>query len=213
MQQLDDDILLHMLEDYCDIFTLVAVSQVNAHFYTLAFSKQIWLAHVRELARRLLIDTPSDEILQQYTSDNLVDEVRRVVVGPKTWTDKRPVSLVPESSIHRQIVLSNVPTPPTLILAQLLAGGRYLLIVSETSTEIWETQTGRRAWGRDQLVPLHTICAIELLANSTVTLLLIRQGAINTLSVTRIHLSTGKSKEMLAILLVMHDPSASPMTM
>ncbi|KAJ7098897.1 hypothetical protein C8R44DRAFT_888742 [Mycena epipterygia] len=90
---LDTDILSHIFA-LTDVYTILSLSRVNKLFHSAAFIKQLWLSVARNLASRWLIDPPADEILEALSTDELVDEVKRGVVGPRIWSPTSSTLLV-----------------------------------------------------------------------------------------------------------------------
>jgi hypothetical protein len=93
-----------------------------------------------------LIDAVPDEILETLTRDALVEEVKRAVLGPRTWFQQRsPPTIcrkitIPMDARRRQEL-------------ELLPGGRYLVcyVVGDDDgfskdVECWEVETNQRVW-------------------------------------------------------------------
>jgi hypothetical protein len=121
---------------------------VNKSFHEIASFKQLWLSIVRDLSRARVIDAPAEETLETLSTAELVEEVRRAVVGPRTWS---PASSVPPT-VHRQF---SIPLKKYTVThpAELLPGGTHILrFVSESyyprsnGIELWEVCTGKRIW-------------------------------------------------------------------
>ncbi|KAJ7098867.1 hypothetical protein C8R44DRAFT_988701 [Mycena epipterygia] len=141
---LDADILSHIFA-LTDVYTILSLSRVNKLFHSAAFTKQLWLSVARNLASRWLIDPPADEILEALSTDELVDEVKRGVVGPRTWSPTS--STLP--TVDRQITVHELPD------GHVLPDGRHIVSYNRTDAggafykgvECWEVKTGRRLWG------------------------------------------------------------------
>ncbi|KAJ7176359.1 hypothetical protein C8R43DRAFT_557731 [Mycena crocata] len=146
LDSLHIDVLLYIFS-LTDVSTILSLSRVNRALYSIAYTKSLWLSVVKELAARGLIDVPPDEILREFSTHALIGEIRRVVVGPHTFskTSRDPPTLA------RKI---NVPVRadrPTFDRAELLPGGKYLIISPEVSAlasriECWEVSSRRRVW-------------------------------------------------------------------
>lgn len=120
------------------------LAQVNRILHEISSTKQVWLAIVRDLSARRLVDTsPAD--INTLPKDALVDEVRGVVDGPRTWSAKTTTP----PKLLRQIIL---PLDRSLngSNTELLPGGVYVLCYFEDSgtesVECLEVRTARRAW-------------------------------------------------------------------
>lgn len=119
---------------------------MNKLCHEIASFKQLWLSIVRDLSRARVIDAPAEETLETLSTTELVEEVRRAVVGPRTWS---PASSV-QPTVHRQF---SIPLGYTVTLpAKLLPGGTHVLrFISESfalshGIELWEVYTGKRVW-------------------------------------------------------------------
>jgi hypothetical protein len=117
--------------------------QVNKLFHNIALSRHLWISVVRGLYLRRLIDAVPDEVLETLTRDALVEEVKRAVLGPRTWSQRRG-----PPAIYREIT---IPMDARRRQCELLPGGRYLLCyVARDDTardvECWEVYTKQRVW-------------------------------------------------------------------
>ncbi|KAF7288815.1 hypothetical protein HMN09_01363300 [Mycena chlorophos] len=161
---LDTDILLYLLYS-SDVDTVVRCSQVCRALHALSRTKHVWLGLIGSLRDRNLIELPPDKLLVDYSVDDLVASVKRVVVGPAVW---RPGSAQPSSgSGHGGPVLLplrtyaiNTRLPEDVAAgieqnpsrnASLLPGGRYILLRRMGGQhEIWDIRTSSRIWSHIQ---------------------------------------------------------------
>ncbi|KAJ7890396.1 hypothetical protein B0H13DRAFT_2040407, partial [Mycena leptocephala] len=102
LNHLNTDVLLQIFA-LTDVSTIMSLSRVrilcvNKSFHEITSFKQLWLSIVRDLSRARVIDAPAEETLETLSTAELVEEVRRAVVGPRTWS---PASSVPPT-VHRQ---------------------------------------------------------------------------------------------------------------
>ncbi|KAJ7123273.1 hypothetical protein C8R43DRAFT_43686 [Mycena crocata] len=128
---LDEDILTHILT-CSDVYTVLQVGRVNKLLHALTLLKEIWLAMIHDLAFRGIVDLPPADLLCSCTTSDLMDEVKRTVLGPKTWS---PLSTSP-STIARQHAIHPPVHPPWLPPGfwprmRLLPGGKYIVIDRE----------------------------------------------------------------------------------
>ncbi|KAJ7133696.1 hypothetical protein C8R43DRAFT_1205955 [Mycena crocata] len=172
---LNDDVLIHILE-FCDVSSALAMSAGNKHFRSLTFTKQVWVAILRELVHRLLVELPSKEDLCQYTPQQVIDEVKRVVLGPKSWSKLK--SDLPLPVLRRKNVLKHEGIPPPM--------------------EIGEVETGKHMWSRPQPATHYPTYAIDLQPDKMATLVLVPKHNDDTcpVSVLRIDLATGGAKDV-----------------
>ncbi|KAJ7638152.1 hypothetical protein B0H17DRAFT_1277646 [Mycena rosella] len=152
LDRLDPDVLLQIFA-LLDVFTIVSLSRVSA--------KQLWLLVVREIFSRGLIDPPGNAILEALSTAELVAEVKRVVVGPRTWasTSSDPPTL------RRRREFSIDPHLQSLN-CHFLEDGRDIVFYQDTSSgplpggvECFDVYTGRRVWnsGTAAASPGHSI--------------------------------------------------------
>ncbi|KAJ6549146.1 hypothetical protein DFH09DRAFT_1169771, partial [Mycena vulgaris] len=125
LRELDSDVLLQ-------IFALVDVYTV------LSLSRHLWLSVVRDLASRYLIDAPAAE---------LVDQVKRVVSGPRTWF---PASSGPPRLLQ-QLTISPGNLVGRRVDTEFLPDGRHILIYKSSDhlsrgVECWDAHLGRKVW-------------------------------------------------------------------
>ncbi|KAJ7176255.1 hypothetical protein C8R43DRAFT_556297 [Mycena crocata] len=139
LDTLPPDVLLCIFA-FVDVAALLSFSRVNRHFHGLASSRQLWLSLVRALTSRGLIDAPPDELLHTLSKDALIDEIKRVIVGPRTWSSNWELpTIARQLSLPLPSLLGN--SDHTTALHQrrssvnLLPGGRHALLYTGTSRE------------------------------------------------------------------------------
>ncbi|KAJ7288696.1 hypothetical protein C8J57DRAFT_1707072 [Mycena rebaudengoi] len=130
----------------CDIYTVLSISQVNKNFQRIARSKQIWIRLIEDLAARRLIDLP-DRALPEHSTAELMEEVKRIVLGPKTWS--RPSQAAP--IISRELRIPSLPLDnrETLQSFQLLPGGTHLIVEHINRLDLWHVATSAVIWSLD----------------------------------------------------------------
>ncbi|KAJ6566666.1 hypothetical protein B0H19DRAFT_1257860 [Mycena capillaripes] len=122
---LGTDVLSHLFA-LIDVYTVLSLSRVNRLLYDIGSTKQLWLSIVRHLTACRLIDAPPDR-LDELSKDALVEEVRRAVDGPRTWS---PKSSVPPT-LARQVVVE----VDHFRCAELLPGGSHILCYFEHNSD------------------------------------------------------------------------------
>ncbi|KAJ7288722.1 hypothetical protein C8J57DRAFT_1707083 [Mycena rebaudengoi] len=155
LENVAEDILCLILM-LCDIYTVLSVSQVNKSLRRIAYSKQIWICLIADLSARGLIDLPHDRALQTYSVVEMFEEVKRVVLGPQTWS--RP-ELTP--IISREIKVSNSSADDTRS-HELLPGGIYLLVEQSFHLELWHVPTSAVIWSLNCPLVSRSKYSIEL---------------------------------------------------
>ncbi|KAF8192259.1 hypothetical protein K438DRAFT_864652 [Mycena galopus ATCC 62051] len=144
---LNPDVLLPILAD-TDIYTILSVARVNRLLYEITSLRHLWLLVIRDLSRRRLIDAAPEETLQALSKEELVDEIRRVVTGPRTWSSAS--STLP--TLLRQFIIPLDPLPPAQDRrAELLPGGTHIILsecIDDVARKIecWDVRTQKRVW-------------------------------------------------------------------
>ncbi|KAJ7696101.1 hypothetical protein B0H17DRAFT_1054941 [Mycena rosella] len=136
-QDLVEDVLILILA-HCDVLSVLAIGATSKYFHHLAFTRSIWLALVTKLVQRCFIDRRPDQNLNDLSTEQLVDQVKRALHGPKTCLVRKspatsnPTSLPVES--RRIILHTDVPQSPgspglwfCMSEPKLLPGGNYIL--------------------------------------------------------------------------------------
>ncbi|KAJ7720789.1 hypothetical protein B0H16DRAFT_1792344 [Mycena metata] len=175
-----EDVILLILTDYCDIKSVLQLGRTNKYLHHLALVHDVWLSLVAKLVERRIIDVrqPGSERLEDLSTNQLIDKVKRIMLGPKTWShqdsgsspnvlDKGlhlndelvrpafpPTSTPPSES--RRTVLRYIPRETPLgvwdDMTTLLPGGEYALFLNSGRLECWSI-SDKRIW-------MHT-CAID----------------------------------------------------
>ncbi|KAJ6467558.1 hypothetical protein C8R47DRAFT_1152647 [Mycena vitilis] len=100
---------------------------------------------------RSLIDAPPKDTLVNSSTDELIGEVKRTVVGPRTWSTHSPEA----PTLLRQFTIPMEPDNATLrrslSVSELLPGGRYIVLVTQdrlrhSTVGCWEVETARSVW-------------------------------------------------------------------
>lgn len=113
---------------------------MNRLLHDIGSTKQLWLSIVRDLSARRQIDAPRD--FDNLSKDMLVEEVRRAVDGPRTWSPK--CSVLP--TLRRRVIIA----VDRFRCPELLPGGSHVLCYFENNgddaVEVVETHSGRQIW-------------------------------------------------------------------
>ncbi|KAJ7738732.1 hypothetical protein B0H16DRAFT_1569635 [Mycena metata] len=149
LNELDIDVLSHIFI-LTDVYTIMSLSKVNKSFHAISRAKHLWVSVVRDLYARRLIDLGVDEVLEECSTQTLIDKVRRVVLGPSTWSPSSPIA----PTICRQ--MTHLLDSPRMRF-ELVPGGRYLVLFvwrgshafgvgGDVDVECLEVASGRRVW-------------------------------------------------------------------
>ncbi|KAJ7110517.1 hypothetical protein C8R44DRAFT_883653 [Mycena epipterygia] len=149
---LSEDVVCHTL-CICDISSVISISQTNKYLHHLAFARTVWMSLLEDLRNRGFVDRLSADDIQTLSTHDLVETVKRLVVGPDAWSRpgiQRPepenpdyfadrpaghAGLTPlgvnslQSEAGAQIVLHPL-MPPELtppFRTEVLRGGKYVL--------------------------------------------------------------------------------------
>ncbi|KAF8205359.1 hypothetical protein K438DRAFT_2014783 [Mycena galopus ATCC 62051] len=157
MFRLDGDVLLRIFT-FSDIHTILSLSQVNKYLWEVSRTKQLWISVIRNLGSRQMLDRAVDEILEESSTEALIAEVKRAVVGPHTWSRNS----VSPPTISRQITIpfTGDQTP----YMEFLPGGRQILFytwysendIMATPLVLWDIHLARQIWR--QTLPGHILC-------------------------------------------------------
>ncbi|KAJ7465980.1 hypothetical protein FB451DRAFT_1561272 [Mycena latifolia] len=144
---LNADVLLHVCT-LLDVYTIVSLSRIDKYFHGLVSAKQLWISVVRDLSSRYLIDPPAEENLERLSTAELIQQVKRGVSGPLTWS---PASSMPPT-LCRQIELSLESLWGESSRVDFLPEGRHIVFYKQTGTlsravECWDVHRARRVWG------------------------------------------------------------------
>ncbi|KAJ7621296.1 hypothetical protein FB45DRAFT_928884 [Roridomyces roridus] len=134
------DIILSVLS-HCSVSDVISTAMTCRHLHALGFEKSVWLILLTDLKRRGFLDETHTAVLQDLTTQELVNLVKRVVLGPESWWPDEHGVVKPR--VAREIVLH-----PTNVSErnQLVDGGRYLLTHGAATIECWDVVTDTLFW-------------------------------------------------------------------
>lgn len=107
--------------------------------HSLAFNKSVWIALVQYLESRVFINTPGRDIRELSTPD-LVKLVKCTIQGPESWSPPYSNTISCQHILHPRRKGSS-----KAFLAQLLPGGRYMLI-KDTALQCWSVVDDVLVW-------------------------------------------------------------------
>ncbi|KAJ7758738.1 hypothetical protein B0H16DRAFT_1535454 [Mycena metata] len=133
---------------HCDIAAVVSASQTCRYLHNLALHKSVWLALVEDLRRRFLLPEILIPNLDEASTTDLIDLVKRMLTGPETWS--------PTSSGFTPEVSKRIPLHPTIRHrtgslsqeneAQLSPSGRFVLFKNWRTLECWDVAADVLIW-------------------------------------------------------------------
>jgi hypothetical protein len=151
---------------------------------------------IDDLAARGLVDLPHDRPLQEYSTAELIEEVQRIVLGPKTWS--RATHAAPIIAREFRIPSTRADDQPRFSV-QLLPGGTHLVVEYTSRIELWHVAASAVIWFlEDNWTTRVCRYSIELCDDQ-------RSASLATLDTPRllrlicIDLSTGGSTEIFIV--------------
>ncbi|KAJ6477212.1 hypothetical protein DFH09DRAFT_436465 [Mycena vulgaris] len=182
----------------CDIYTVLSFTRVNKYCRHLALAhKQLWISLIRDLECRGLLDLPPAANMQEYTTVDLIDEVKRVVQGPKTWSPAYPSPPVLQ---RETIVRFEQPRGGNRTSFSVLPGGRYFALTDRwTALEVWELATGRCVWTHPHSI---SCWSFDMVDGGDVAFMVchVHNPSYNAaIEVIRLDLHTGQSSDIIRI--------------
>ncbi|KAJ7282396.1 hypothetical protein C8J57DRAFT_1295260, partial [Mycena rebaudengoi] len=175
LQELAEDIL-YLILCLCDVYTVLSVSQLYL---------------IQDLVTRRFIDLPSNRALKDSSTPELIEEVKKIVLGPKTWsrgTRARPIV----SREHRIPVNAGFPSP----ILRLLPGGAYLTVQTPTHCDLWNVAACALVWSceHDEFLGPRYVELVDVDDGCSAICLGLETSRV--MSVIRIDLNTGDSTEL-----------------
>ncbi|KAK6987610.1 hypothetical protein R3P38DRAFT_333938 [Favolaschia claudopus] len=145
LQDVGEDLLIEILS-VCDVYTVLLVSRVDKFLHQISLTKQLWVHFMRDLGSRGLIRRPSEAEIDEYSTRDIMHEIKRIVCGPETWA---PESIQPPT-IHRQVTFNPGPDIDTTRSAsfdmQLIPGGTHAILQTTESVSLYEVHSGKCIW-------------------------------------------------------------------
>ncbi|KAJ7629258.1 hypothetical protein DFH06DRAFT_1226222 [Mycena polygramma] len=186
-----------------DVYTVLVLSQANRLLHDVGSTKQLWLSIVRDLSARRLIDAlPVD--VGTLSKDALVEEVRRIVRGPRTWS---PETKIPPTILRRiDLEMDDSAFP------ELLPGGAYIVSYSagcRRAVDCVKVATGRRtwSWSHPDFIVNSAVFDFCGASEAVVALVILTPTKDTHLLLLQANLDTGHSRHLVQMPLVPGDSS------
>ncbi|KAJ7463274.1 hypothetical protein FB451DRAFT_1266039 [Mycena latifolia] len=140
--------LIFAIFAFCDISSVVSTGQTCRYLHDLAFQKSVWLVLLGDLQRRSILDSVYTPHLNNLSTDELMNLVKRLLSGPKTWN---PLDSHRTLEVSKEIILrpgfpSGPGARPWENETKLLPSGRYLLFKNTDMLELWDVTEHRLVW-------------------------------------------------------------------
>jgi hypothetical protein len=116
-----------------------------------------------------MLDLPPEKELENYSTGDIVDHVKRVVVGPAGWLEgfEPGASSQSRTTLHRRLCFDSVPDAQDLVDLHLLPGGRYMVLRTRVALHISDVASGLRIWSYAARLD-ETSWAVDLLPGGTI---------------------------------------------
>ncbi|KAJ7198113.1 hypothetical protein GGX14DRAFT_573670 [Mycena pura] len=137
--------LLLMVLCFCDVSTVMLASQTNKTFHELASSRIMWISLVEDLRHRGFVDRLSAADVKAMPTSDLVAVVRRLVVGPASWSPAKAT----QSRSASHVVLRPAMSPGHPFSHQdvaVLPRGEHVLLNNFRGLECWRVADGVLVW-------------------------------------------------------------------
>ncbi|KAJ7628017.1 hypothetical protein DFH06DRAFT_1442429 [Mycena polygramma] len=187
-----EDVVLRVLSQ-SDVYTTLSVSAVNKSLRCVALTKQLWLSLVQDLGVRGVLDLPAAEELETYSTTDLVNHVKRVVVGPEGWLPGY------HATLHRQLEFDAAVEGQHLVDFRLLPSGRHTMLQTRKDLRICEVGSGSIVWKlsahyRDTTWSVHLMPGGEI---ARVVVLPVSQPMV--IAIHEVNLTRGKAREKFTL--------------
>ncbi|KAF7330911.1 hypothetical protein MVEN_02430700 [Mycena venus] len=195
---LDEDVLLKVLI-YCDAYTLLTVSRVNKFFFRITHTKSLWLALCANLVSTYLLDEGQSDDLENCSTAEIIQTVKRLVCGPQSWSDGSPV---PKLSRKLSIDIEIPHFGMLVTMVQLLPGGRYIVVHRLClRLECWNLATRQCVWTRSLPELYAQPFRVQMVDGGKAVLFLLFPVSLNTrvIHIVRVSLATGFSEDLFSM--------------
>ncbi|KAJ7050806.1 hypothetical protein C8F01DRAFT_1237610 [Mycena amicta] len=141
------DVVLLVLA-FCDVASVLAVSQTCKRLHTLAFEKSVWISLCCDLQHRQILDCVLTPKLSGFTTTELLGLIKRIVSGPDSWKTGRVPTIQREITLPLQAQALGSRTSPRYSSdeVQLLPDGRHLLFNHFGTLTCWDVVSQNRIW-------------------------------------------------------------------
>ncbi|KAJ7050804.1 hypothetical protein C8F01DRAFT_1377377 [Mycena amicta] len=143
------DVVLLILA-FCDVASVLAVSQTCKRLHTLVFEKSVWISLCRDLQHRQMLDCVLTPELSgpSLTTTELIGLIKRIVSGPDSWKTGRAPTIQREITLPLQAQAQGSRTSHGYSRdeVQLLPDGRHLLFNQSGTLTCWDVVSQNRIW-------------------------------------------------------------------
>ncbi|KAF8177915.1 hypothetical protein K438DRAFT_1844880 [Mycena galopus ATCC 62051] len=201
LQEIGEDILIKTLS-FCDVNAVLSVSRVNKFLCRVALTKQVWVYMMHDLVSRGLLDRCSGAELDVYSTQDILDEIKRVVCGPTTWA---PESLTP--AVHRQFMFDTCLDTDDFFHLELIPGGTHAILKTHEDVRLYDVHTGSCLWNK--VLRISSIASDLVGVGEIARILLVPETYSEDINITiqEVNLITGESHEPFCLPLPAEDLS------
>ncbi|KAJ6531996.1 hypothetical protein B0H19DRAFT_464229 [Mycena capillaripes] len=147
------DVILSIFGAHCDISSVVSAAQTSRYLHVLGFDKSVWLALLTDLKRRNFLEQGYTPVLQELSTEELINLVKRILTGPETWSLQQNGCVNPQIAkqilLHPTVTRGRLPNQ-NLTDYKLVCGGRYCLYNSNNIIECWDVAEDILLWTHEQ---------------------------------------------------------------
>ncbi|KAF7298469.1 hypothetical protein MKEN_01372000 [Mycena kentingensis (nom. inval.)] len=144
---------------FCDTSCVISISQTCTSFRSIALTKSLWVDIVARLRGRGFIDHRAAPDLTQLFVPQLVELVKRAVVGPASWSPTPAPATGTDTDSFAPRVREHTKIYPHLTnfnayhRVQLVRGGEHLLVLNSGVLECYDVAQGQRIWADQPASP------------------------------------------------------------
>ncbi|KAF8209752.1 hypothetical protein K438DRAFT_2012031 [Mycena galopus ATCC 62051] len=189
LEALGEDVLLRVLV-LCDVYTALSVAATNKFLRSVTLVKQLWLSLVQDMGFRGMLDLPLTAELEGQSTAQLVDIVKRLVVGPESWGPKSRRS----TTLCRRLIIESGEDAENVVDLLLLRGGRgrHMVLVTQENLCLYEIESGRRIWAH----PYEGGGSSSHMSVGSSTIHVLIWSSATVITVHEINLKTGESSRV-----------------
>ncbi|KAF7346757.1 hypothetical protein MSAN_01814100 [Mycena sanguinolenta] len=180
---LDEDALLNVL-CFCDVYTVLKVSEINKSLRRIALTKQLWLFLVQDDTFRVALELPPPDRaeIEKYSTEQLIDFVKSAVSG----------QLSSRTADHK-IAWGDMQMYSD---THLFPGARYILLHQGEPEElhIHDIWSSRRVW--THVTGSRTRYRIDLVPGGATARILLVQPTRGSVHIEEVDLATGISRKV-----------------
>ncbi|KAJ7621381.1 hypothetical protein FB45DRAFT_1093139 [Roridomyces roridus] len=128
---------------FCDISNVLSIAKTCKYLHGLGFEKSVWMELLTDLKRRCFLDEVYTPVLHQLFTEELVNLVKRVLLGPETWSSDAHPQVVRQFTVHPTTKQHITPHEDS---CKFFHRGRFLLYNNNGYTKCWDVVADTLLW-------------------------------------------------------------------